>query len=98
MAEFEYEIPVSDAEAMLASIAEQPFIDKIRYKIRCGNHIWDLDVFEGPNKGLVIAEVELSSENEAFEMPEWAGEEVSGDPRYYNANLIKHPFCSWKDD
>ena len=63
--------------------------------MRCGAHLWDLDVFHGDNDGLVVAEIELQSETEAFDMPEWAGEEVSGDARYYNANLIKHPFRDW---
>lgn len=93
--EFEYEIPVADAEEMLSTVAQQPFIDKTRYKIQCGEHVWDLDVFEGANNGLIVAEVELGSEEESFILPEWAGEEVSQDPRYYNANLINHPFNRW---
>jgi adenylate cyclase len=93
--EFEYEIPLQDAREMLAQIAEKPFIDKIRYRVRCGEHIWDLDLFEGENQGLVVAEVELESEDQTFEMPLWAGEEVSADTRYYNVNLIKHPYSRW---
>jgi len=93
--EFEYEIPVSDAEEMLNALAEQPLIEKTRYKVQCGGHIWDLDVFAGANSGLVLAEVELGSEDESFVLPKWAGEEVSDDPRYYNANLIKHPYAVW---
>jgi adenylate cyclase len=93
--EFEYEIPIDDAEALLQTVAEQPFIDKTRYKVRCGAHLWDLDVFEGENSGLIMAEVELQSENEPFELPDWAGTEVSGDSRYYNANLISNPFKNW---
>ena len=93
--EYEYPIPLADAEGLLAQVAEQPFIDKIRYKVRQGAHIWDLDVFRGQNLGLVVAEVELTKEDETFEMPAWAGREVSGDPRYYNANLVKLPYCEW---
>ncbi len=93
--EFEYEIPLEDAEQILQEIAQQPFIDKIRYKVKCGDHVWDLDVFEGANNGLVVAEVELGTEDEAFEMPQWAGAEVSGDPRYYNVNLVQHPYRDW---
>lgn len=94
-AEFEYEIPVSDAEEMLQLIADQSFIDKTRYKVQCGEHTWDLDVFEGDNSGLIMAEVELDNESEQFDMPAWAGQEVSGDARYYNANLISSPFSNW---
>lgn len=93
--EFEYEIPFADAEAMLEGIAERPFIDKTRYKVRCGGHIWELDVFEGENRGLRVAELELASEGERFEIPEWAGQEVSDDVRYYNVNLIKNPYSQW---
>jgi len=94
-AEFEYEIPTDDADAMLEQIAEKPFIDKTRYKVRCGEHVWDLDVFEGENRGLIVAEVELGHENETFQTPEWAGEEVSGDARYYNVNLVENPYTQW---
>ncbi len=93
--EFEYEIPLEDGEEILAVIAQQPFIDKTRYKVKCGGHVWDLDVFEGENRGLVVAEVELGSEEESFEMPAWAGEEVSEDPRYYNVSLVKTPYTRW---
>lgn len=93
--EFEYTIPTTDAEQMLMALAKQPFIDKTRYKIRQGSHVWELDVFEGENQGLVMAELELESEDERFETPPWAGEEVSGDPRYYNSSLAKRPYSSW---
>ena len=93
--EFEYAIPRQDAEEMLAQSAQKPFIDKTRYRVRCGDHIWDLDQFDGENLGLVVAEVELESEDQPFEMPVWAGEEVSQDTRYYNVNLIKHPYNRW---
>jgi adenylate cyclase len=93
--EFEYAIPLVDAEEMLANLVDGAAIDKVRYKVRCGAHVWDLDVFHGANAGLVVAEVELASEDEPFELPEWAGQEVSGDHRYYNASLVKHPYCDW---
>lgn len=94
-AEFEYQIPLADAEQILEQVADSPFIDKTRYKVQWGNHVWDLDLFAGENQGLIMAEVELSSEDESFELPPWAGEEVSGDPRYYNASLVKHPYSQW---
>jgi adenylate cyclase len=93
--EFEYPIPVEDAEEMLGGLSVSPPIDKVRYRVRSGGHVWDLDAFAGENEGLVMAEIELSAENESFEMPSWAGEEVSGDPRYYNASLARHPFKRW---
>jgi adenylate cyclase len=93
--EYEYRIPVEDAEAMLRDLALFPAIDKVRYNVRCGKHLWELDLFAGANEGLVMAEVELVSEDEAFELPEWAGDEVSGDSRYYNVNLAQRPYNSW---
>ena len=93
--EFEYEIPLQDAREMLQHVAEKPFIDKTRYRVRHGEHIWDLDLFAGENAGLIVAEVELESESQPFELPPWAGEEVSHDTRYYNVNLVKHPYSRW---
>ncbi len=93
--EFEYEIPLADAEEMLQQLALQPYIEKTRFRVRCGDHIWDLDLFAGENSGLVLAEIELESEQELFEMPPWAGDEVSDDSRYYNANLAQQPFSRW---
>jgi adenylate cyclase len=93
--EYEYLIPVADAQAMMQELALYPAIDKTRYRVRCGKHLWDLDLFAGENEGLVMAEVELGSEDETFEMPEWAGEEVSGDRRYYNSYLSRHPYKHW---
>lgn len=92
--EFEYEIPRGDAEELL-KLCEQPIIEKTRYIEPIGGHVWQIDVFRGSNAGLVVAEIELTGENETFAMPVWAGKEVSGDPRYFNANLIAHPFCQW---
>jgi adenylate cyclase len=93
--EFEYEIPLAEAEEILQQLVLQPCIEKTRFRVRCGDHIWDLDLFAGENSGLVLAEIELESEQELFEMPSWAGDEVSGDSRYYNANLVKQPFTRW---
>jgi adenylate cyclase len=93
--EFEYEIPLVDAEELLQQLALQPNIEKTRFRVRCGDHIWDLDLFAGENSGLVLAEIELESEQEQFEMPPWAGDEVSDDSRYYNANLAQLPFNRW---
>ena len=93
--EFEYPIPLADAEEMLANLVDGAVIDKVRYAVRCGTHRWEVDVFHGDNEGLIVAELELSSEDESFEMPDWAGQEVSADPKYYNASLVKHPYCDW---
>ncbi len=94
-AEFEYEIPVADAINMLENLCQQPVIDKTRYRLRAGDHVWEIDEFHGVNDGLIVAEIELQDENEPFDKPEWLGEEVSGDPRYFNANLIEHPYREW---
>ena len=94
-AEFEYEIPLGDAEELL-KLAEQPILSKTRYLEQHGNRLWEIDVFAGENQGLVVAEVELPDEQAEFSRPDWLGQEVSGDVRYYNANLIKNPFSLWK--
>jgi adenylate cyclase len=93
--EFEYEIPVQDAQQILEEMADRPFIEKTRYRVQCGGHVWDLDQFEGENSGLVVAEVELVSEQEQFEMPAWAGEEVTDDRRFRNASLVDNPYSRW---
>ncbi|MEH1944773.1 MAG: CYTH domain-containing protein [Nostoc sp.] len=93
--EFEYPIPIEDAQEMLETLCERPFIEKIRYKIESGGLIWEIDEFDGVNKGLILAEVELSDENQQIELPTWIGEEVSDDFRYFNSNLVKHPFSQW---
>lgn len=93
--EWEKEISVADAEQLLA-LCEKGCIDKIRYEVKAGNHIFEVDEFFGDNAGLVIAEVELSDENESFEKPNWLGEEVTGDERYYNAYLSNNPYAAWK--
>ncbi|WP_297568858.1 CYTH domain-containing protein [uncultured Anaerovibrio sp.] len=93
--ELEYEIPLSDAELLLDNLCLKPLIEKKRYIEQYGNHVWEIDVFYGDNEGLVVAEVELSSADEQFALPEWIGKEVSGDKRYYNACLVKHPYKEW---
>ena len=82
---------------MLDKLCEKPLIEKHRYKIGIDDKVWEVDEFHGVNEGLVIAEVELSDEKEEVNIPEWIGAEVSGDPRYYNANLIANPFSNWSD-
>ena len=94
-AEYEYEIPGVEAEAMLDYLCEKPLIEKMRYKIAYKGFVWEVDEFCGENQGLIVAEVELESEDQKFEKPEWIGEEVTGDPRYFNANLVHHPYCRW---
>lgn len=93
--EFEYEVPVPDAERMIAELAQGPVIDKVRHIIPVAGHTWELDVFAGDNAGLVMAEVELSSSEEEFVLPDWAGNEVSDDGRYYNVNLVTNPYRNW---
>lgn len=92
--EWETEIPVQDAEKLLA-ICEEGFIDKTRYEVKVGQHVYEVDIFTGENEGLIMAEIELQSENEAFEKPIWLGTEVTNDERYYNAYLSKKPFKNW---
>ena len=93
--EYEYEIPLADAQALLDTLCKRPLIEKVRYRIAHGPHTWEVDVFEGDNAGLVVAELELDSEDEAFARPGWLGEEVTDDPRYFNSNLVAHPFKAW---
>jgi CYTH domain-containing protein len=94
--EYEYEIPVEDARSILTELCEKPVIEKKRCRIEYKGLIWEVDEFFGENKGLVLAEVELTREDRTFEKPEWVGKEVSADHRYQNANLVKHPYASWK--
>lgn len=93
--EFEYALPLEDASVLLDQLCEQPLIDKHRYvEIHDGKQ-WEIDVFHGDNEGLIVAEVELKSEDDALTLPAWAGEEVSSDPRYFNSNLLKNPYKNW---
>jgi adenylate cyclase len=94
--EYEYEIPAVDAKKLLDDLCEKPIIEKSRYKITHAGFVWEIDEFFGENEGLVVAEIELESEDQTFAKPEWVGEEVTGDPRYFNSNLIKNPFTKWK--
>ncbi len=92
--EFEYDIPFNDCEQLL-ELCEQPLIEKTRYKIEFSGLIWEVDEFHGVNEGLVVAECELESEDQQIDKPSWVGEEVTGDARYYNSNLIANPYTSW---
>ena len=93
--EWEKEIPVEEARALLA-LSEKGAIDKTRFEVKIGNHLYEVDEFYGENEGLIIAEIELSSENESFEQPEWLGNEVTNDERFFNAYLSTNPFKNWK--
>ena len=93
--EYEYEIPLVDAEQMLESLCQTPQIHKTRHIVTIGKHKWEIDEFYDDNDGLVVAEIELDDENELFDKPDWLGGEVSDDARYYNVNLIKHPYNRW---
>lgn len=93
--EFEYLIPLEDARHMLCTLCERPLIEKIRYRVNWAGFNWEIDEFDGVNKGLILAEVELNDENQLIELPPWIGEEVSNDIRYFNSNLVKHPFTQW---
>ena len=92
--EWEKEIPVNEAKALL-KLCEPTIIDKIRYEVKVGNHIFEVDEFYGENEGLIIAEVELNSENDPFEKPIWLAKEVTGDIKYYNSQLSKNPYKNW---
>lgn len=93
--EWEKEIPLNEAEDLL-NICEPGVIDKTRYLVRSGTHVFEIDEFYGENEGLIVAEVELNSEDEPFVKPDFIGQEVTGDVRYYNSQLMKHPFNAWK--
>ena len=93
--EFEYAIPLADAEAMLAGLCEGQVVEKTRYKVVFGGRMWEIDVFNGVNRGLVVAEIELAAEDDRFERPPWLGAEVSGDARYLNSSLSRMPYTQW---
>jgi len=93
--EFEFEIPVHDAQEMLRQFAGERVIEKTRYRIPIGAHVWEVDVFAGQNAPLIVAEIELGSEDEAFDKPAWLGQEVTTDNRYFNAYLSEHPYSTW---
>jgi len=94
--EYEYEIPPADANEILGSLCEHPPLEKTRYRIVFKGHTWEVDEFAGANRGLTVAEVELTDAGEQVELPDWIDREVSGDPRYFNSNLSIKPFSTWK--
>jgi CYTH domain-containing protein len=93
-AEFEYPVPIADAQQLLA-MSDGPRVEKYRWRVPHGGLVWEVDEFLGENAGLVVAEVELTSEDQVFEKPSWAGAEVTDDPRYFNSSLASRPFSSW---
>ncbi len=93
--EFEYEIPTDDGEQILRQFCADRRLEKTRHEVLVEDHLWEVDVFEGVNEGLVVAEVELGRPDETFAEPDWLGEEVTGDVRYYNAQLVQRPYQSW---
>ena len=93
--EFEYAVPVADAEDMLEALAQKPLIEKLRHRVRYEGMTWEVDEFLGENAGLILAEIELASPAQLFLTPPWLGREVTGDIRYYNANLVANPFSRW---
>jgi adenylate cyclase len=95
-AEFEYSIPLADAEA-LAELRQGSLLDKTRYRARQGDHVWEIDVYAGENEGLTVAEIELENERENIDPPAWLGREVTDNSRYYAAKLAMHPFRQWTD-
>lgn len=94
--EFEYPIPMADAEEILRSLCQGPLIEKTRYRVAHGDLVWEVDEFAGDNAGLIVAEVELPEENYALDLPDWVGLEVSHDSRYFNASLVEHPYRQWQ--
>ena len=93
--EFEYPITLQDANDMLDNLCQTSFIDKTRYHVHHEGHVWEVDIFEGTNTGLFVAEVELESEDETFIFPDWVTKEVTDDIRYFNSNLIENPYSTW---
>jgi adenylate cyclase len=94
--EYEYTIPIGDAKKMLRTLCVKPLIEKTRYVIKDGERKWEIDKFARENKGLVIAELETDDDSRQIEKPDWVGDEVTGDPRYFNLNLVRHPFSEWR--
>lgn len=95
--EYEYPIPYPDAQEMLEQLCEKPIIEKIRYRIDYKGLVWEVDEFQGENRGLVVAEVELTDEQQLVVLPDWVDREVTAEARYYNANLVSHPFSQWDE-
>lgn len=96
--EFEYPIPLEDARRMLDELVLSPVLEKRRYRVPFAGYVWEVDEFDGENRGLVVAEVELGSETETPELPDWAGKEVTGDVRYYNSALSENPYARWNTE
>lgn len=96
--EYEYEIPLSDAQEILNNLCVKPLIEKTRHFVTYENHQWEIDEFEGENAGLIVAEIELDSIDETFAKPAWLGAEVTHDLRYYNNNLAKNSYSQWRDN
>lgn len=95
--EFEYPIPMADADELLTTLCDKPIIEKTRHFVSSGEYTWEIDEFYGDNQGLIVAEIELKHEDDAFEPQDWLGEEVSSDKRYFNSMLIKNPYKNWRD-
>lgn len=93
--EYEYAVPQDDANELLDRYCRRPLIEKTRHWVPVGEHVWEVDVFEGDNAGLVVAEIELGAVDETFEQPDWAGREVTHEARYYNIHLVAHPYSEW---
>lgn len=93
--EWEYPIPPADAQALLDNLCERPLIEKKRYRIPLDGMVWEVDEFLGENAGLVVAEIELATEDQSFTKPDWIGEEVTHDRRYFNSSLIRNPYSRW---
>ncbi len=99
LSRYEFEKQITQDEALsLLRICEPGIVDKVRWLVPVGKHTFEVDEFFGDNAGLVVAEVELSSEDEDYERPDFIGKEVTGDRRYYNSNLRRHPYCDWNDE
>ncbi len=96
--EYQYVIPVTDAEEMLYKFCRWPLIEKRRYWVAHSGHEWQIDVFDDANKGMIVAELELKREDEKFELPPWVGAEVTDDPRYYNVYLLDNPYTTWPEN
>lgn len=95
--EFEYPIPIADAQMMLDTLCDRPLIEKIRYRINLRGLLWEVDEFLGENQGLILAEVELTNEEQTIELPDWIDREVTSDRKYYNSSLTNYPYQQWKN-
>lgn len=93
--EWEYPIPPAEANELLERLCQQPIVEKYRRRIEFAGNVWEVDEFIGVNQGLVLAEIELQAEDQAFDKPDWIGVEVTDDKRYYNSNLVRQPYASW---